>query len=204
MKRQARNNPVVPDAGPGVHAGLARMPARDRKAKSGREPKPEEKKKGFTQLQKLLIRIGTVVLGVFLIFQFLVTVRIWHENDMYPAVRDGELTLFLRPGAMENDAVVLYRTEDGTEHLGRVIALEGEQVDIREDAGVSVERSTIFERIPYQTPPGKLTYPYTVPDSACFVLNDYRSETGDSREYGAIPKKDIIGVLIFAMQYRGF
>lgn len=145
-----------------------------------------------------------MLLGLFLLFQFLVTVRIWHENDMYPAVRDGALTLFLRPGAIGNDAVVLYRTKDGKEHLGRVIALEGEEVDIREDAGISVDGSMIYERLPYQTPKGGLSYPCTVPGSACYVLNDHRSEITDSRKYGPIPKKDIIGVLIFTMQYRGF
>lgn len=155
-------------------------------------------------MRKVLIQIGAAALVLFLVFRFLVTIRIWHENDMYPAVRDGELTLFLRPGAVGNDTVVLYRTEDGKEHLGRVIALEGEQVDMKNDTGVSVDQSVIMERIPYQTLPGKITYPYTVPDSACFILNDHRSEITDSREYGAIPKKDIIGVLIFAMQYRGF
>lgn len=155
-------------------------------------------------MRKVLIQIGAAALVLFLVFRFLVTIRIWHENDMYPAVRDGELTLFLRPGAVGNDTVVLYRTEDGKEHLGRVIALEGEQVDIKNDTGVSVDRSVIMESIPYQTPPGKITYPYRVPDSAFFILNDHRSEITDSREYGAIPEKDIIGVLIFAMQYRGF
>lgn len=156
------------------------------------------------QVKKLLIQLSAVILVVFLMFQFLVTVRIWHQNDMYPAVRDGALTLFLRPGAIGSDAVVLYRTEDGKEHLGRVMALEGEEVDIREDAGISVDRSMIYERLPYQTPKGGLSYPCTVPESACFVLNDYRGEITDSRKYGPIPKEDIIGVLIFTMQYRGF
>lgn len=204
MKRQARNSDAVPEGSLRVYPEHSRMPARDRNAKSGTEANQKTKTKGLTQLQKVLVQLGAAALVLFLLFQFLVTIRIWHENDMYPTVRDGELTLFLRPGAIENDTVVLYRTEDGKEHLGRVVALEGELVDIKNDTGVSVDQSVIMERIPYQTPPGKLAYPYAVPESSYFILNDYRSETTDSRDYGAIPKKDIIGVLIFAMQYRGF
>lgn len=169
-----------------------------------KEKRTEAKRRKLTRLQKLLLQAGAAIVVLFLLFQFLVTVRIWHENDMYPAVRDGEFTLFLRPGVPGNDSVVLYRTGDGKEHMGRIVALEGEQVDIREEAGVSVDQSVRYERVPYRTPKGELDYPCTVPESACFVLNDYRSEITDSRKYGAIPKKDILGVLIFAMQYRGF
>lgn len=150
------------------------------------------------------IRIGITAVILLLIFTLLITVRIWHQNDMYPSVRDGQLVLFFRPGALLAESVVLYRTDDGAEHMGRIMAMEGDEVEIMEDAGISVNGNVTYQTVPYRTPPGTISYPYKVPEDSFFLLNDYREEETDSRTYGAIPKKNIIGVLIFAVQVRGF
>lgn len=156
------------------------------------------------QLFSFLIKIGITAAVLVLLFTLFLTVRIWHQNDMYPSVRDGELVLFLRTGKLPPDAVVLYRTEDGAEHMGRVIAMGGEEVEILPDSGVSVNGNITYQTVPYQTPPGGVTYPCTVPEDSFFLLNDYREQENDSRTYGAIPKEQIIGVLVFALQVRGF
>lgn len=156
------------------------------------------------RLFSFLIRIGVTAAVLAILFLFVVTIRIWHQNDMYPAVRDGELVLFLRPGRINAESVVLYRTEDGAEHMGRIAAMEGEEVEIMEDSGVRVNGNIAYQTVPYHTPPGTVDYPYIVPEDSYFILGDYREQETDSRTYGAIRKDQIIGTLIFAMQIRGF
>ena len=170
------------------------------------ESRPEKQTawKRHRQLFSFLIKIGITALIVVLLFLFLVTVRIWHQNDMYPSVRDGELVLFLRPGKLTSETVVLYKTDDGAEHMGRIAAMSGEVVEIMEDSGVRVNGNITYQTVPYHTPPGSLTYPYTVEENSYFLLGDYREQETDSRTYGSIRKDQIIGVLVFALQIRGF
>lgn len=160
--------------------------------------------KRHKQLFSFLIKIGITAVVLVLLFLFLFTVRIWHQNDMYPSVRDGELVLFLRPGKLTSETVVLYKTDDGAEHMGRVAAMSGEVVEIMEDSGVRVNGNITYQTVPYHTPKGTITYPYTVADDSYFLLGDYREQETDSRTYGSIRRDQIIGVLIFAMQFRGF
>lgn len=160
--------------------------------------------KRHRQLFSFLIKIGVTAVIVVLLFTFLVTIRIWHQNDMYPAVRDGELVLFLRPGKLTSEAVVLYKTDDGAEHMGRIAAMAGEEVEIMEDSGVRVNGNITYQTVPYHTPPGTISYPYTVEEDSFFLLGDYREQETDSRTYGSIRRDQIIGVLVFALQVRGF
>lgn len=156
------------------------------------------------RLFSFLIRIGVTAAVLAILFLFVITIRIWHQNDMYPSVRDGEMVLFLRPGSLKAESVVLYRTDDGAEHMGRIAAMEGDEVEVPEDYGVRVNGKLAYQAVPYHTPPGTIDYPYTVPEDSCFILCDYREQETDSRTYGAIRKDQIIGTLIFAMQIRGF
>ena len=153
------------------------------------------------ELQRLMIRLAVILAGAVCLFLFPLKVRIVRGNAMYPAVRDGELVVVSRIAKISSGAVVLYRTEDGKERIGRIAASGGSQVEISE-AGLSVDGLFQYQTIPYETPTGSLTYPYQVAEDCCFILNDYRSLTEDSRIFGGIEKKDISGVVIFAMQYR--
>ena len=152
----------------------------------------------------LLLKLGSVVLVFTLLFCFVVTVRIVRGNAMYPSVRDGQLILISRLSRVFHDSVVLYRTEDGKEQIGRVLGTEGEEVVIDPEEGIYVNGNYQFQTIPFISPNGELAYPYRVPEDSLFLLNDYREDISDSRTFGAVSKKAVLGVVIFAMQYRGF
>lgn len=150
-----------------------------------------------------MIRLAIVLAGVVCLLVFPLTLRIVRGNAMYPAVRDGELIVVSKIAKITGGAVVLYQTGDGKERLGRIAADGGSVVEITE-AGLTVDGLFQYQTIPYQTPAGSLEYPYQVAEDSCFIINDYRSETEDSRNFGGIDKKNICGVVIFAMQYRTF
>lgn len=184
----------------------AKIAENEAEKEAGKEAENEEKPvwQKHKRLFAFLIKIAVTAIVILLIFLFVITIRIWHQNDMYPSVRDGELVMFLRPGKLLSESVVLYKTDDGVEHMGRIMAMGGEEVDIMEDAGISVNGNITYQTVPYKTPKGKIKYPYKVEEDSFFILNDYREEETDSRMYGSIRRDQIIGVLIFAVQIRGF
>ena len=169
------------------------------------EKKSKKKKKSFRQaLIRFIVKLGLIALGVFVVLQFIVAIRVTHTNDMYPFLNDGEFLLFSRVSNPVSGQIVLYRTEDGKEHIGRVMALEGDIVEIGEATGLIVNDNFVSVTVPYKTAPGDmLTYPLKVDEDSYFILNDYRERETDSRTYGCISRDDIVGVLIFTMQYRG-
>ena len=87
---------------------------------------------------------------------------------------------------------------------GRVIAAEGDSVDILSDY-VTVNGYGIFEDTLYPTTSegASITFPYTVSENCVFVLNDYRSDISDSRTFGAIRLDDVQGKVVFVMRRRG-
>jgi signal peptidase I len=81
------------------------------------------------------------------------------------------------------------------EFIKRVVALPGEKVDVK-DGKVFVNGRELVE--PY-LPPGTLTlangakFPVTVPKGDLWVMGDNRTNSSDSRYFGPIPQKSVVG-----------
>lgn len=84
-------------------------------------------------LIRLLLHSGILLLSLAALFLFPFTVRIVTGNEMYPAVRDGELIVIAKPARLFSGSVILYRTEDGEEKLGRIADREDELIYITRD-----------------------------------------------------------------------
>ena len=96
---------------------------------------------------------------------------------------------------------------DGKKKPGRVIAIAGQTVTFPEDGGYEVNGYQPAEEIPYETYQAEnspVNYPLTVPEGSFFILNDYRSDSSDSRQYGVVSETQIIGKLLFLLRRRGF
>ncbi|MBR3241214.1 MAG: signal peptidase I [Parasporobacterium sp.] len=156
------------------------------------------------QLLFFLLRIFTVAAFVFLILTFIVTPRLVRGNNMYPSLKDGQLVLIFRPGRVLKDSIVLYRDLEGEEKIGRVIGEAADVVEIQDESGILLNENLLIRRIPYPVPAGDLDYPYHIPEESFFLVNDYREDTEDSRSFGAVSKEKIVGVVVFALQYRDF
>lgn len=155
---------------------------------------------------RLLIKIAAVVLIVWLMFTFVLGFNIHYGNNMHPAIRDGDLVISYRLQSPYINAAVLY-THDGKTNVGRVIALEGSEVNITDNGTLTVNGVLPSEEVYYPTLPAEdseVKYPYTVEKGKVFILNDFRTDVSDSRTFGAVDAGEIQGPLLLTMRRRGF
>lgn len=167
-------------------------------------PKPKKKKRTAKDyIIGLAVKIGITAAAVWLLLTFVAGVYVNHTNSSYPMIKDGDLCLTYKIGKPSQGDVVAYE-HDGEIKFGRVIAFEGDTVEIRDDY-ITVNGYGIFEETVYPTSAegSRITYPYTVPENSVFVLNDFRSDVSDSRTLGAISLDNCKGKVVFIMRRRG-
>lgn len=192
------------------HAAPARAKARPDPAPigagSGRGGQPGGNKT-LRALLRLLIKLAVAAGLCWALLSFVLGVYVVHSNDMYPAVRDGDLCITFRLKAPAKGDVVAYTDGDGVRHFGRVAAAAGDVIDLDADGHYTVNGGVPYETIYYATrpdPASGLRYPYTVPEGEVFLLNDLRDNPTDSRRFGAIPLTETDGSLALLLRRRGW
>ena len=175
--------------------------------KAQKSEKSTKKKKGKTDYKMGFIkRIVASVVICFIVFTFVFGITIVKGNYMFPAFRDGDLIITYKLEKAVSSEVVAYKSTEGTK-LGRIVAIDGDTVEITSAGELLVNGSRASEEIFYPTSPmgSNITYPYKVPHDSVFVLNDYRTiGENDSRTLGAIPKSSLKGKVSFVFRRRGF
>ena len=154
----------------------------------------------------LLYMLAAIML-VFLVFFRVIVVT---QNSMYDTLWDGDYLLLVSEtfcGAPEQgDIVVISKQsfEDGKPIVKRVIATEGQQVDIDFDAGiVYVDGKPLAE--PYlkqlTTNNEGTVLPLTVAEGCIFVMGDNRAVSLDSRspQIGQIDRREVLGKAVFLL-----
>ncbi len=166
-----------------------------------RSPQDEPLWKGYLSL---LIRAAVFIAILVLLFTQVLFLKRVDGNEMFPALKDGDLALGFRlERTLRSGDVVLYQA-DGDLHFGRILTLGGNTVEISGDGSVKINGVSESGEILFSTDdPGTLTYPYEVPEGSVFILGDYRTETKDSRTFGAIPISSIKGKVLTILRRRG-
>ena len=182
-----------------------KAPSKKEPSKKG-PPKKVPPKTTKQILIGLLIKIAVVAVLIWVAFTFVLGLSVHYGNNMYPAVNDGDLTVSFRLQKPFINAVVLYRVNGKTD-VGRVIALEGSVVDISENGSLTVNGVSPAEEVfyaTYQAENSPITFPYTVEPGKVFILNDFRQDINDSRTFGTVDRKDLMGPLLFTVRRRNF
>ena len=178
-------------------------------SKEKKPPAKKRTKKKKTTAQLLvgfLVKLAAIVLAVWLLFTFVLGLVIHYGNNMHPAFRDGDLIISLRVQRPYLNAAVLYE-HDGKTCLGRVVGMPGDVIDISEEGALTVNGATPAEEVfypTYRSETANISYPYTVGEDQVFILNDFRSDTADSRLFGAVDMKDVKGPVLLMLRRRGF
>ena len=172
-------------------------------------PKKKQTKKKKTTAQLLigfLIKLAVIALAVWMLFTFVLGLVIHYGNNMHPAIRDGDLIISLRVQRPYLNAAVLYE-HDGKMCLGRVVGMPGNTIDISDEGALTVNGTAPAEEVFYPThrcDTSDISYPYTVGEDQVFILNDFRSDTSDSRMFGAVSMKDVKGPVLLMLRRRSF
>lgn len=159
--------------------------------------------------RRVLVRLGVklvVCAGVVWgLFTWVCGVVFVSGEAMFPAVRDGDVMLFYRlAGSPVVGDVVVYDVQD-QRLLGRVVAMEGDRVDLTDTGQLvvneAVQQETVY--VPTEPVPGGIDMPYTVTDGCVFVLGDNRPYATDSRLIGAVCEDQIQGTAMNVFRRRG-
>ena len=154
----------------------------------------------------LLYMLAAIML-VFLVFFRVIVVT---QNSMYDTLWDGDYLLLVSETfcgePRQGDIVVISKQsfEDGKPIVKRVIATEGQQVDIDFDAGIVYVDGEALEE-PYlkqlTTNDEGTVFPLTVAQGCIFVLGDNRSVSLDSRspQIGQIDRREVLGKAVFLL-----
>ena len=165
----------------------------------------DKKKKKLGPLAKLLFKIAVLTVIVIIVLTWILGLHRMTGNNMFPFVKDGDLCIAYKLDDYTTGDVVLYRNDEGKMKLGRIVAVGGQSVDFPKDGGYTVDGYQPSEEITYQTfGADGVKYPIDVDDDEAFIMNDFRSDTDDSRQFGGVKKSDIDGKLLFLIRRRGF
>ena len=152
----------------------------------------------------LLVRVELLVVGCLVLFTQVFMLAQAKGNEMFPAVKDGDLMFVFRlQRDYAKDDVIVYNYA-GTRYVGRIVARENDIVTLDDSGTFSVNGTAQTGEIMYPTYAKEgITYPYTVPTGCVFVLADYRTEAEDSRDRGPIPMENVQGKVITILRRRG-
>ena len=155
-------------------------------------------------LLKLLLKLALIGLCLWLLLSFVGGVFRVSGNQMYPALRDGDLCVTFRLDEYRSKDVVVFRDDAGNARFARIIARRGDTVGV-DEIGLLVNGSHPMEEIFYPTDMSGTApeLPVTLSDGQVFVLNDFRSDSSDSRQFGLLSTADLQGKVVLVLRLRG-
>ena len=152
----------------------------------------------------------TLLAGILLVLLLLFRIVIVSGPSMNNTLLDGDYLLLLSnnlyPNPKHGDIIVASKDDfkDGEPIIKRVIATEGQTVDIDFAAGIVYVDGIALQEDYTLTPTNLaegIAFPITVDEGCLFVMGDNRNESKDSRnpEIGLVDKREVLGKAIFLL-----
>ena len=169
-----------------------------------KEEMPDWKQSAVLYIHDLLYMLVTIMVLFLLIFRVIVV----SGSSMYNTLIDGDYLLLISNSFYQNprqgDVIVATKQsfDDGAPIIKRVIATEGQTVDIDFEAGVVYVDGELLEEDYTYTPTNVqegMQFPLTVEDNCVFAMGDNRNRSHDSRspDIGQIDQREILGKALF-------
>ena len=173
---------------------------------------PQETENNNTRASKSIVMylhdVVCLLCAIVLVFVLCFRIVIVSGSSMKNTLVDGDYLLLLSNVFYRNpkagDIIVASKKsfDSGAPIVKRVIAVEGQQVDINFETGDVFVDGQLIEEKYISTPnvPGSgIEYPVTVEKGCLFVMGDNRSWSKDSRhsDVGLIDCREVLGKAIF-------
>ena len=121
--------------------------------------------------------------------QYVLVDKLTPRFDTY---KNGDIVVFNPPAD--------WIQPDGTPFIKRVIAVGGDNVEIKDDGfvyvnGIKLNEPYVFQEDGQPQPTVTSTDPprWDIPEGELFVMGDHRAKSSDSRTFGPIEDDDVIG-----------
>lgn len=164
----------------------------------------ENKETMFKEIKEWIFLIIKIIAIAAVIKYFIIGSTIVEGPSMEPTFKTGDMLFvnkisFMVDKVKKGDSVQFHNPRnDGRDFIKRVIAVEGDTVEIVDDR-VYVNGEKLKEEY---TSTNGLTTPdmetkWTIEKDEVFVLGDNRPKSDDSRSFGPIKKDSIVGIAFF-------
>ena len=153
-----------------------------------------------------IIETIVIALAIFVIaYLFLFQPHQVRGNSMYPNFHDTDYLLTdkisYRLGNPKRSDIIIFHAPQNEEYdyIKRIVGLPGEKISLSEDNQVLINNQILNE--PYLSKDIKtfggnfleIGETMTIPTEKYFVLGDNRNHSSDSRDWGFVPRENIVG-----------
>lgn len=176
---------------------------------------PSQKNGPLRDVYALLHDLVYILAGITLFFVFVIRLVGVSGPSMMPTLQDGDyvalLSNFLMGDLKQGDIIVARKQsfEDGEPIVKRVIATQGQTVDLRYDASgvctvyvddVPLQEDYINEAM-LEASYSTVSFPLTVEKDCIFVMGDNRNRSADSRyeRIGQIEESQVLGKVLMVL-----
>lgn len=182
-------------------------------ATEGRFSKKDESQQTLSWQKSTMLYLHDLIhmlAAIMLVFMLLFRIVVVSGSSMYNTLWDGDWLLVISnvfyQEPKHGDIIIASKDSfhDGEPIVKRVIALEGQTVDIDFQEGLVYVDDVLQEEDYIYTSTTTyegIDFPITVSEGCIFVMGDNRRDSKDSRsvEIGQIDKREVLGKAVFLM-----
>ena len=164
------------------------------------------KNKTLKNLRNLLIKVIFIIIAIYLTGKYCFGIYRMKGTAMVPSISDGDLIITYKLDKKFNRGTVIAYNENGKKSFSRIVAIEGDVVDISEDNELMINNHVENNKIYFETKSSEssnVKYPYQVKKGELFVVNDYRQDSVDSRFFGGISEEKVESVVFSIIRTKG-
>ena len=148
-----------------------------------------------------------IAIAIVVIFNVMFGIAVIKGSSMEPSLYEGDIVIFWKlSGQYQDGDIVLIKTDTRDDYVKRIVAIPGDQLDIDDNNGcLFVNKTEKDEPYIYEKTYSKseLFSSMLLLENEYYVLGDKRSDSRDSRNYGAVNSRDIEGKSLIIFKING-